>query len=65
MLKISTPVTVDYRQNSDSLLKRAVAGETLDLYRSLKLRDYGIVFHRNVNLQLDGITRFLLEMTST
>ena len=65
MLKISTTVTVDYREHSDCILKIAVAGEMLDLYRSLKLRDFRIVFHRNVNLQLDGITRFLLEITST
>ena len=37
MLKISTPVTVDSREHSDCILKRAVAGEMLDLYRSLKL----------------------------
>ena len=56
-----TPVSIDYRGHSDRLFKRDFAGEMLDLYGDLKLRDYGFVYHRDVNFPLDDITWFLLE----
>ena len=56
-----TPVSVDYRGHSDRLFKRDFAGEMLDRYADLKLRDYGFVYHRDVNFPLDDITWFLLE----
>jgi pseudaminic acid biosynthesis-associated methylase len=56
-----TPVSVNYRGHSDRLFKRDFAGEMLDRYSDLKLRDYGFVYHRDVNFPLDDITWFLLE----
>ena len=56
-----TPVSIDYRGHSDRLFKRDFAGEMLDLYTDLTLRDYGFVYHRDVNFPLDDITWFLLE----
>ena len=60
----STHVSIDCRGQSDRLVKRDFAGEMLDLYSNLKLKDYGFVYHRDVNLPLEDITWFLLEKTS-
>jgi pseudaminic acid biosynthesis-associated methylase len=59
-----TPVSIDYRGHSDRLFKRDFAGEMLDCYSDLKLRDYGFVYHRDINFPLDDITWFLLEKKS-
>jgi spore coat polysaccharide biosynthesis protein SpsF len=59
-----TPVSIDYRGHSDRLFKRDFAGEILDLYTDLTLRDYGFVYHRDTNFPLDDITWFLLEKKS-
>jgi pseudaminic acid biosynthesis-associated methylase len=59
-----TPVSIDYRGHSDRLFKRDFAGEMLDLYTDLTLRDYGFVYHRDINFPLDDITWFLLEKKS-
>ena len=58
-----TPVTIPYRGNSDRLFKRDFAGEFLDLFPDLVLRDYGFAYHRGTYPQ-DDINWFLLEKIS-
>ncbi len=55
-----TPVEVPYRGNREKLFKRDFAGEMLDLYPNLILKDYGFVYNREKFSQ-DDITWFLLE----
>lgn len=55
-----TPVSIPYRGNSDRLFKRDFAGEFLDLFPDVVLRDYGFVYHRGIYPQ-DDINWFLLE----
>ena len=54
------PVAIPYRGNFDKLFKRDFAGEFMDLYPDLILRDYGFAYHRGAFPQ-DDITWFLLE----
>lgn len=58
-----TPVTIPYRGNNDRLFKRDFAGEFLDLFPDLVLRDYGFAYHRGTYPQ-DDINWFLLEKIS-
>ena len=58
-----TPVTIPYRGNSDRLFKRDFAGEFLDLFSDVVLRDYGFAYHRGTYPQ-DDINWFLLEKVS-
>jgi spore coat polysaccharide biosynthesis protein SpsF len=58
-----TPVTVDYRGHSDKLFKRDFAGEVMDRFPEMKLKDYGFLYHRGIFPQ-DDITWFLLEKDS-
>lgn len=58
-----SPVTVSYRGHSDRLFKRDFAGEMLDMYKDLRLVDYGFCYHRDRAFPLDDITWFLLEKT--
>jgi spore coat polysaccharide biosynthesis protein SpsF len=55
------PVTVTYRGHTDRLFKRDFAGEILDRFPALRLRDYGFVYHRDPNFPQDDMTWFLLE----
>lgn len=55
-----TPVAIPYRGNSDRLFKRDFAGEFLDLFPDVVLRDYGFAYHRGTYTQ-DDINWFLLE----
>ena len=55
-----TPVTIPYRGNIDRLFKRDFAGEFLDLFPDVTLRDYGFAYHRGTYPQ-DDINWFLLE----
>jgi pseudaminic acid biosynthesis-associated methylase len=55
-----TPVMIPYRGNSDRLFKRDFAGEFLDLFPDVVLRDYGFAYHRGTYPQ-DDINWFLLE----
>lgn len=55
-----TPVTVNYRGNTDRLFKRDFAGEIMDRH-GLKLVDYGFVYHRDNRFPMDDATWFLLE----
>ena len=57
------PVSISYRGNDDRLFKRDFAGEFLDLFPDVKLRDYGFAYHRGTYPQ-DDITWFLLEKHS-
>lgn len=55
-----TPVSILYRGNRDRLFKRDFAGEFLDLFPDVVLRDYGFAYHRGKYPQ-DDINWFLLE----
>ncbi len=55
-----TPVTIPYRGNTEKLFKRDFAGEFMDLYPDVVLRDYGFAYHRGTYPQ-DDINWFLLE----
>ncbi len=55
-----TPVSISYRGNSDRLFKRDFAGEFLDLFPDVVLRDYGFAYHRGTYPQ-DDVNWFLLE----
>lgn len=59
-----SPVQVPYRGNTDKLFKRDFAGEIMDKYPSLKLVDYGFVYHRDPKFPLDDINWFLMEKTA-
>jgi len=54
-----TPVQIKYRGHEDKLFKRDFAGEIMELYKDLKLLDYGFVYHGDAFPQ-DDITWFLL-----
>jgi pseudaminic acid biosynthesis-associated methylase len=56
-----SPVAIPYRGYSNRLFKRDFAGELLDRYRDLALRDYGFAYHRDSEFPQDDITWFLLE----
>jgi pseudaminic acid biosynthesis-associated methylase len=56
-----TPVAIDYRGHHDRLFKRDFAGEMLDSFNDLVLKDYGFVYHRDLAFPLDDINWFLLE----
>jgi pseudaminic acid biosynthesis-associated methylase len=59
-----TPVSIPYRGNNDRLFKRDFAGEFLDLFPDVVLRDYGFAYHRGIYPQ-DDINWFLLEKVSS
>jgi pseudaminic acid biosynthesis-associated methylase len=56
-----TPVEVPYRGHAGRLFKRDFAGELLDRFPDLTLRDYGFVYRRDPAFPQDDITWFLLE----
>ncbi len=55
------PVSVSYRNIDDVLFKRDFAGELMDHFNTLKLLDYGFVYHRDPQFPQDDISWFLLE----
>ena len=56
------PIEVEYRGNQGKLFKRDWAGEMMDKYHDLVLRDYGFIYHRGTGaLTGDDLTWFLLE----
>lgn len=55
------PEAVPYRGRQDLLWKRDFAGEMLDRFPDLRLRDYGFVYHRDPLYPQDDITWFLME----
>lgn len=56
-----SPVEIAYRGHSGKLFKRDFAGEIMDRFPSLRLVDYGFVYHRDANFPLDDLTWFLME----
>lgn len=56
-----SPATINYRGHSNKLFKRDFAGEMMDTYKNLRLKDYGFVYHRDSSFPQDDITWFLLE----
>ena len=56
-----TPVEISYRGHVGKLFKRDFAGEMMDLYKDLKLIDYGFIYHRDSNFPQDDLTWFLLK----
>jgi pseudaminic acid biosynthesis-associated methylase len=54
------PEMVEYRGHRDRLFKRDFAGELLEVYPDLAVRDYGFVYRRDKHPQ-DDVTWFLLE----
>lgn len=55
------PDKVSYRGHANKLFRRDFAGEMLDMYRDLKLVDYGFVYHRDPSFPQDDFTWFLLS----
>jgi pseudaminic acid biosynthesis-associated methylase len=58
-----TPVEISYRGHAERLFKRDFAGELLDRYPDLRLRDYGFRYRRDALWPADDLTWFLLEKT--
>ncbi len=56
-----TPTEIKYRGHEGYLFKRDFAGEMLDMYKDLRLVDYGFFYHRDNESPMDDITWFLLE----
>lgn len=56
-----TPVEVPYRGHSGMLFKRDFAGDMLDRFPDLVLRDYGFCYHRDHLFPGGDATWFLLE----
>jgi len=56
-----SPVEISYRGHSGKLFKRDFAGEIMERFPSLRLLDYGFVYHRDANFPLDDLTWFLME----
>jgi len=57
----TVPVEIDYRGHNGRLFKRDFAGELMDYYPSLKLVDYGFIWHRDKHFPQGDMTWFLLE----
>ena len=55
------PVAVPYRGHDGRLFKRDFAGEMLDRFPGLSLRDYGFAYRRDPAFPQDDISWFLLE----
>jgi spore coat polysaccharide biosynthesis protein SpsF len=55
------PVEIPYRGHDGFLFKRDFAGELMDRTSSLRLVDYGFVYHRDPLFPQDDITWFLME----
>lgn len=56
-----TPQMIPYRGHDDRLFKRDFAGEILDSFPDLSVRDYGFAWRRDPNFPQDDLTWFLLE----
>ena len=55
------PEAISYRGHEERLFKRDFCGEILDQYPSLKLVDYGFIYHRDPSFPQDDLTWFLME----
>lgn len=56
-----SPVAIAYRGHQDRLFKRDFAGEMLDMFKDLRLVDYGFAYRRDPVFPQDDITWFLME----
>ncbi|MBI9079217.1 MAG: pseudaminic acid biosynthesis-associated methylase [Pseudodesulfovibrio sp.] len=56
-----TPVAINYRGHENRLFKRDFAGEMMDLYPDLALKDYGFFYSRDTQYGLTDINYFLME----
>ena len=56
-----TPVALPYRGHEGRLFKRDFAGEIMDRHPTMRLCDYGFVYHRDPLFPQDDITWFLME----
>lgn len=56
-----SPEALSYRGHAGKLFKRDYAGELLDAYPSLTLRDYGFIYHRDPLHPPEDLNWFLLE----
>ncbi|MFK7766764.1 MAG: pseudaminic acid biosynthesis-associated methylase [Mariniblastus sp.] len=56
-----TPQMIPYRGHDNRLFKRDFAGEILDQFPDVRLRDYGFAWRRDPNFPQDDLTWFLLE----
>lgn len=57
------PVSLTYRGHENRLFKRDFAGDLLDRFPDLRLRDYGFFYRRDPNFPVDDVSWFLLEKT--
>jgi spore coat polysaccharide biosynthesis protein SpsF len=57
----TNPAEIVYRGHSQKLFKRDFAGELLDRFSDLKLRDYGFFYRRDLNFSSDDLNWFVLE----
>ena len=56
-----SPVAIPYRGHTDKLFKRDFAGEMMDNFSELSIKDYGFAYHRDPTFPQDDISWFLLE----
>lgn len=56
-----SPVELSYRGHSSKLFKRDFAGEFMDIYKDVRLVDYGFIYHRDTNFPQDDISWFVME----
>lgn len=56
-----SPVAIPYRGHTKKLFKRDFAGEMMDNFSKLSLKDYGFAYHRDPMFPQDDINWFLLE----
>lgn len=56
-----TPVEVKYRGHDGKMFKRDFAGELMQEYPSLKLLDYGFIYHKSYNFSDDDFNWFILQ----
>ena len=56
-----SPVAIPYRGHTEKLFKRDFAGEMMDNFSELSLKDYGFAYHRDSKFPQDDINWFLLE----
>ena len=55
------PTSILYRAHEGKLFKRDFAGDMLEIYSDLVLKNYGFVYHRDLAFPQDDINWFLLE----
>ena len=52
---------INYRGHQNKLFKRDFCNDIMNLYPTIKLIDYGFIYHNDQKYPLDDITWFLLE----